>query len=153
VIPGTSTAFPELPISYRAGTVTDSSSQTNRWKFHLICVAFYLLKIYKMSCLVLYRALLRYKQDVPTILLQIFFFYTRRDMGEIQSDGKIKRKMKYCTIGPCKQGPKKITILGIVLCGCEIRFLTLQEGHMTLRTCVCVCVCVCVCDNRDAQPF
>jgi hypothetical protein len=57
-------------------------------------------------------------------------------MKEIQSDGKIKGQMKYCTIGPCKLGPKKITILGIVLYGCETRFLTLHEGHMTLRMCV-----------------
>jgi hypothetical protein len=48
---------------------------------------------------------------------------------------KNKGKMKYCTIGSCKLGPKKITILGIVLCGYEIRFLTLQEGHMALRMC------------------
>jgi hypothetical protein len=47
-------------------------------------------------------------------------------MKEIQSDGKIKEQMKYCTIGPCKLGPKKIIILGIVLCGCETRFLTLR---------------------------
>lgn len=44
--------------------------------------------------------------------------------------------MKYCTIGPRKLGSKKITILGNVLCGCEIKFLTLQESHMTLRMCV-----------------
>jgi hypothetical protein len=57
-------------------------------------------------------------------------------MKEIQTDGKITEKMKYCTIGPGKQGHKKITILGIVSCGCEIRFLTLQEGHITLKMCV-----------------
>lgn len=57
-------------------------------------------------------------------------------MKEIQSDGKIKGKMKYCIIGPCKQDPRKITILGIVVSGYEIRFLTLQEGHITLRMCV-----------------
>ena len=52
-------------------------------------------------------------------------------MKEIQSGGIIKGKMKYCTIGPRKLGSKKITILGNVLCGCEIMFLTLQESHMT----------------------
>jgi hypothetical protein len=71
--------------------------------------------------------LLRYNEDVPTIYYN-FYCYRRCNMEEIQSDGKIKGEMKYCTIGPCKQDPKKITILGIVLCGLEIRFLLYRKA-------------------------